>query len=1297
MAKFLGSSIVSVNESASWGGELSCDISLVDCEIEGDSFSPPEIGTPVRFVYESHEFFGILDRYTINGSASGNPTYTAYISNGIFLLQGTKLILNNYYGQSNFVPNLVNIFGYLENNLGFGGSEVNSAGISWSKINSAVNTLINNSTGTIYGGCIRHKTFKYGIDLTALPAIPNYYRINSDSVSLLEFIEEICQAGGCDFFIKMEYLTPEEQQSTGLTAKFKLYTISRVNEPESGKIQEFIDSANCVSQKELGQEIRKDPTSKLVLGANVEQLWLVEPESSGSISGGITQEEYTGYTTLPYFGLDEDGNYIVGETPEDDEEEYYFDIDIRDIGHPELGDTYKTSLGELRAAKKSVESWEMFLAKNACNKYKIAPTVNCTGSVSIKARPFVIAIPTGSKPSYGQDFPINNTGEYAEASGYYYDGIPKYGYTFLASKYIYQTKTGKKSLPGNLSPSTYYWAYQPGINLPDSFVTNTCNVNSTINVPPADNNKFLPILYYPATNTLNPYFMRAFKLRTPVTHAVLIPRLLESDLYAITQGGQPAHLEYMTDVYNSFISSVGRDFYSEMICRKYAADVTQPLDRAGIEGLYQEKATRLYKKIKDLADNYYGKRFMVSIPTTYAAVEPESTKIRLSQSPTEAGYLDSSLWPTAYQSGIIPDISGINSLLTAEDKFYPFVKINDAITYSGQQPITVPYNYSEISPSERIFSNPHSSGAYTLLDMWIKCSVSDKIIFRDTTTLFAPRAIMELPGSISFQSVDYLARQGLATSINKYGMGPGGAFEQDANFTEDKKKKVLSSIGADEPNYAEGNYIKYPDLFAVPLRSNIHCYGPWYFITGSGQSLSNGPVEYEKNDDLAPWNYGGYTALNDAGFARVNDGITNQTFDETGSITVVGAPTLNIGDQLINNSGGPYITDIKISAGSDGINTTYSFQTWSSQRRLAKLNNFQTERIKRLNQQARDFSRAFREGYGNSLWKTPLDFFNDIRGKFVNLEEFPRRDKGTTSHSVIAAENDGFKTTVVLQPEYNTSTQASQNYENKAFMSLNGIFRAYSNWVDESGYLPGLTMPEDTGAVNTSLDLYPLRFSHGMSVLAGASGGQMTGAGISQFNEKVETNEYGVPNFKGIALANPLMLCGPGRDINDDPVPLLVDSSGQPILDSSGNKQWDYDAWYNPKKWKVGPLKTKWDEDNGVWVAGSSEKEGVRHIKFTIVSAVDGSLSVFGSYDEWDVGYTESDVPGDLNTLAGISPPLGVVEIFDSAGCYFDEPADELLGRNGYAHYLLPRDSYGEPRWVVTSLCCRRLTCAEGN
>jgi len=109
---------------------------------------------------------------------------------------------------------------------------------------------------------------------------------------------------------------------------------------------------------------------------------------------------------------------------------------------------------------------------------------------------------------------------------------------------------------------------------------------------------------------------------------------------------------------------------------------------------------------------------------------------------------------------------------------------------------------------------------------------------------------------------------------------------------------------------------------------------------------------------------------------------------------------------------------------------------------------------------------------------------------------------------------------------------------------------------------------------------------------------------------------------------------------------------------------------------------------------------GVTNITFIIVSA--GATTCLGKVISWDAGYVLNDVPGDINHLAGISTPIGVVQICDAKGCVFDEPPDQLFGRIGTATYRsvntagVCRSGYGPwpPVWEADTLCCKKPTCA---
>lgn len=89
-----------------------------------------------------------------------------------------------------------------------------------------------------------------------------------------------------------------------------------------------------------------------------------------------------------------------------------------------------------------------------------------------------------------------------------------------------------------------------------------------------------------------------------------------------------------------------------------------------------------------------------------------------------------------------------------------------------------------------------------------------------------------------------------------------------------------------------------------------------------------------------------------------------------------------------------------------------------------------------------------------------------------------------------------------------------------------------------------------------------------------------------------------------------------------------------------------------------------------------------------------GTIAVHFTIDSFD-DYTGIATCTPVTVPAtGINPgtdSYGKIEVIDVDGCLFDEPAEELIGRAGHAHWLRILDEYGvpgDPQWVVAGLCC---------
>lgn len=1190
--EFLGAALISFDIKGGFNGqEIALDCSLVDCQFTNPTFNPPTIGSPVLFEHEGYEFYGILDSLKKDGGPG--KLYSAQLTSGNHIINSVELILNDYYGSVNSVPNLMNVFGYMENLGGFGASNVNSAGMSWTDIATTVATLCNNFSGNSYGSPICYKGFKYKIDLSNLPAIPSYYRINNDSINLMDFIADVCSAGGHDFFIRLNKPT-EGEYSAGWAGTFEVITISRINEPELGRIDEFIETTPCVSSKNYGQELRKDVNSKFVVGANVERLYFNYTQDLGNDNEDdeeISIEEYSNDTILPFLGVDTDNNVIIGFTPSGEPNEYYFNVDVSDIDLPVATGEYLSCLGELRAAKKGRGSWERYLADRNCNYYIIDP-------------------------------------EGADYSFFYYNTEPlyKYGATELA-------RLGP--------PATFMAQY-----------------------PTDDSRK----IKYPHKYVPNNYFDRARQLKIAHGNIFTFPRIMEDDIYDKSLTNATS-----LGIYTEFKKSAGITNAELNLLDSKNLTKASRVEDDSLGNFNDNKTDQLYRRLKGIADTYYNRKFMVSIPFTLGAFEPESNNIRMSQDVTNEGFLDETIWGEAYESGWIPDVSGINTLLTTENKFYPFVKFENCVGINGIGEVDrMLFDFSEIGPSEKIFSTPVAVSGIDIYDCWIKCSVDEKVYFQDSQTLYGPRAVIEIPGAIKRnRPTDFPTYMKGAFNSFTLATGVGGAFYGDATVTEDFLKASFDKLGGDDAIWHDGEEIVYADLYAIPLRSKLLTYGPWYAVGASGK------VSYERNQELNPWNYGGFDAMNEAGLARVQDGITNQTFSEMGSVTVNGAPSINFGDVII--SGGPYVTDISCSFGTNGITTTYGFQAWSSHRSLSKLNGFSIERNKRIRDSIKEIKSNFREGLKNGRFKDAGDFYNKVSNRFIDLNDYTRKERPSTSHKIIAAEINGFETSIAIQPNYNAGAQAHTNFADKAFMSIDGLLQPFSV-VTKDGW-PSFEEPEDpqTGDIN-SKSLNPFQPKNNIKVL---SYGQDTSTGgLLRKAEEAPAEEGGFTDYRGNGIRVPAIGVGWGYDTDGNPVPA-----------GDGENGFREDYLYNKEHWKAGPIDLKWDDSRKVWTGGGG---GTPTILFEIVRVLRG-VGLNCNAMECIV----------LNASCGASVSAGdTVTVYDEIGCVFNAPEHLLYGSRGYAIQMKNFDyrihdplifepgtediaaPTGSCRWCAQSKCC---------
>lgn len=374
---FLGASVRSFNANVGWGTQSSVlTVELVEDPSNGDSFSPPTIGSPVYFDYQGWGFGGLLQNYKQSYGQQGNPVFSVQIEDPRQLLEGVQLILQDYTGSTYGVSNLYNIYGYLESTYGFGGSQSNETGVPWKLIRDAFYQLQLSQPISFRGYNFFCAPF-YGMNL-----LPDYYRIGGDSISLLDFISNICETTGYDFSINMvQYYTFTSPVSNAIIPNL----VSRRSPLRTGVIDEFVTQVGGAVAKQQGYELRNETTSKFVVGGQLCNLYFQNQDNyDNNYDEETKRNEWTGQLKtkrtwkdeekhyyddiiIPYWGHDCFDRLIIGtgNFHSHDGSHYRFRIDGRPLyqvtGNNGLVN-YETDLNEIHAALQGQETWEAFIS-----------------------------------------------------------------------------------------------------------------------------------------------------------------------------------------------------------------------------------------------------------------------------------------------------------------------------------------------------------------------------------------------------------------------------------------------------------------------------------------------------------------------------------------------------------------------------------------------------------------------------------------------------------------------------------------------------------------------------------------------------------------------------------------------------------------------------------------------------------------------------------------------------------------------------------------------------------------------
>jgi hypothetical protein len=554
------------------------------------------------------------------------------------------------------------------------------------------------------------------------------------------------------------------------------------------------------------------------------------------------------------------------------------------------------------------------------------------------------------------------------------------------------------------------------------------------------------------------------------------------------------------------------------------------------------KVTRMYEYVKGFADEAMGRRFLVPLPFILRNVDPETLRVESSYDVAEGGFLPDGSAPLGL-SDLNQDIFRLQ-----DGRFRCFVE------------------FDNIQGADLSHVNPQGT-AIEGNTLFMEAQVASQIVFNP-----GPYAIVALQSPVFEEASDFTGDKNLLAAAHQ--LAP-------AVFQDMVLKSQYGSLGIRvQPA------LRYPDAAAIPLKSNILQYGPWFAAGAAGK------VKFDQDPTLTPWNYGGWDFMNLAGAARVNQAVTNMTISEAGQVELAGAPTVSLGDVL--QTSGPNVTNIDVSYGTQGVTTTYRFQTFTP--RYGVFNRNLGERLKRMGLISQGLGRSVRAAFKEQSLKQNAVLAANRTAKAF-MENAPKQVKKESPYDVLVgyseADPSGMTRIGLSAMTYEEAIPLSNADDDSAFqatgmMSFSGLLRPFCTAPGNGLLMPSYATPSVTGAIANVATLDPWKGYNDVEVYAWGN----TYQGL----HAQRRNATGA-NARPLALRGPVVISGWGFDWQGNAVP-----------GPGSGAAWDADTLTRSDKWRVGPLDPLWDASRGVWTCHGTARGQTQSV---IAASGSGSLKLY--------------------------------------------------------------------------------------
>lgn len=585
--------------------------------------------------------------------------------------------------------------------------------------------------------------------------------------------------------------------------------------------------------------------------------------------------------------------------------------------------------------------------------------------------------------------------------------------------------------------------------------------------------------------------------------------------------------------------------------------------------IIQENVMRMYEDVRNAIDTYYGRIYLVSLPT-----EPGGLAANVKFVRTDAQYYSSweiadAAWDESFPYQDITFYDGEGQLLSAvEWDFNP--ELHDYSTLGDNYVVGGPYIASKATPHKDMLYNQLGEAACVAEITHV--NVVDKY----TTSTNGLFWLLHLMLGVPLDKLKAIYGFGFDVISQSYGLAPARLR---------------------------------PNIIGIPQVSNRLNWGPWWDVKDF-----SGKAEILFEESLSPKTFGGIDMMNFAGesYARVvNSEIAGV---ESGYVEVAGYPASNISDRFYQT--GPYVTSVNVSMSTSGYKTTYRFNNWTKE--FGKLSKYYLDRNAKMRQNTirymqEESNKIVREPFAE---RKPLDHYLGTASYYPNIQGI---------NSISGTNHNGAKINGGVSA--NNLGHMKEDPENTHVSSMEQIFspveipREKKPKPQNAAF--GKPAPsKNTGSFNqnhssaTSEDLDPF-FKHREHDFSITSHNENPEDSNLQNKEKNQPETVRV--VRPIGLRGPIMLSGWGYGLDGKPMPFNPET-----------KQFPDDVAKNRQLWKTGPIDLRWDEERKVYVSHMDVVEGVLATDITeATSPTEPTTFTMNVYRNRNYNIEENGVPED--------------------------------------------------------------------